>query len=403
MIAIDDWIVGTATVDHVWFVKRLSGNDTHANGAHQAGPYIPKQLLFELFPDLNISEVLNPKVHFNLYIDSHTLRREVVATWYNNTYHGGTRNETRITNLGGKSSALLDPESTGSLTIFAFEANSGDCTCHVWVCRNAAEEDQFDDLIGPIEPGSGKVLRPSGDLMGERFQSLVSQQTRDCTIADEILPEWLVEFPSGREIVRKTVELRPLRGCNADERLLRRRDCEFELFQSLEGIIELPVIQLGFSSIHDFVRRALTVLQRRKARSGRSLELHFREILLEEGFLENADFSYQPTTEHSSVPDFIFPSSTQYHNTGFPQNRLRMLATKTTCKDRWRQILTEANRIPTKHLLTLQEGVSERQFEEMQREHVVLVVPAGLHNKFKAEIRQHLLSIEQFLTVIRQK
>ncbi len=43
-----------------------------------------------------------------------------------------------------------------------------------------------------------------------------------------------------------------------------------------------------------------------------------------------------------------------------------MLAVKTTCKDRWRQILNEAQRIKPKHLLTLQEGVSHRQFDEMQ-------------------------------------
>jgi hypothetical protein len=43
-----------------------------------------------------------------------------------------------------------------------------------------------------------------------------------------------------------------------------------------------------------------------------------------------------------------------------------MLAAKTTVKDRWRQVLNEANRIETKHLLTLQEGVPEGQFTEMQ-------------------------------------
>jgi hypothetical protein len=39
----------------------------------------------------------------------------------------------------------------------------------------------------------------------------------------------------------------------------------------------------------------------------------------------------------------------------FPEN-LRMLAVKTTCKDRWRQILNEADKIHQVHLFTLQEG-----------------------------------------------
>ncbi len=39
-----------------------------------------------------------------------------------------------------------------------------------------------------------------------------------------------------------------------------------------------------------------------------------------------------------------------------------MLATKARCKDRWCQILNEADRIERKHLLTLRQGVSESQF-----------------------------------------
>ena len=61
----------------------------------------------------------------------------------------------------------------------------------------------------------------------------------------------------------------------------------------------------------------------------------------------------------------LFPSAEAYHDSTFPSERLKMLAVKTTCRDRWRQILNEADRIPAKHLLTLQEGVSESQFREV--------------------------------------
>jgi EcoRII C terminal len=46
----------------------------------------------------------------------------------------------------------------------------------------------------------------------------------------------------------------------------------------------------------------------------------------------------------------------------------RMLAAKTTCKDRWGQVINEAHQIKEKHLLTLQEGISENQFAEMREE-----------------------------------
>ncbi len=78
-----------------------------------------------------------------------------------------------------------------------------------------------------------------------------------------------------------------------------------------------------------------------------------------------------------------------------------MLAVKTTARDRWRQILTEANRIGTKHLLTLQEGVSVNQFNEMQSENVQLVVPASLHQKYPPTVRSSLQTLESFLGDIR--
>ena len=34
---------------------------------------------------------------------------------------------------------------------------------------------------------------------------------------------------------------------------------------------------------------------------------------------------------------------------------------KSTCKDRWRQVLSEADRIPNKHLFTLEAAISENQ------------------------------------------
>ncbi len=78
-----------------------------------------------------------------------------------------------------------------------------------------------------------------------------------------------------------------------------------------------------------------------------------------------------------------------------------MLAVKTTCKDRWRQILNEAERIPVKHLFTLQEGVSENQFIEMTEAGVRLVVPKALHKSYADPIRPHLQEFESFLGDVR--
>lgn len=403
IVDFSDWMTDFTRPDVVWYVKRLAANDTLATNAHQAGPYVPREFLFALFPALNRPDAENPDVRFDLYIDSHADYRQVRAVWYNNRLRGRTRNEARLTGFGGRSSALLDPDSTGALTVFAFvqDGTGAGQECHVWVCRTEAEEELVEDRIGPVEPGRWLVWSPVHDLPPSLFARRPDMRTSCRLAADEIPSAWLMAFPSGAEIIRKAVEMRPDTALDPDERLLRRRDCEFEIFLSVEEAVELPVITAGFTNIDEFIARAQSILQRRKARSGRSLELHAREIFIEEGLRENEEFAHGAEAEPGRRPDFLFPSQLLYRDPAFPDSRLRMLAVKTTCRDRWRQILNEAERIPTKHLLTLQEGVSVGQFQEMKDSGVRLVVPAGLKCSYPEEIRPELITLESFIGDIR--
>ncbi len=401
-----EWMEDYGAPAYTWYVKRLSGNDTLATGSHQAGPYIPRDFLFRIFPALNRREVKNPDVRFDLYVDSHADAREVRAIWYNNRFHdtgaARGRDETRVTGFGGGSSALLDPESTGALTVFAFRnaAEPEIADCHVWVCRHETEEDLVEERIGPVEPGKYLIWPPAQEGLFTRLERPPVRTS--CWLAeDEIPAEWLTRFPSGAEIIRRAVALRPDTGLDPDRRLLRRRECEFEIFRSVEQAVEMPHIAAGFPTIDAFIGRAQTILQRRKARSGHSLELHAKAIFAEERLVEGTHFSHQPESEPGKRPDFLFPSAAAYHDHSFPRERLRMLAVKTTCRDRWRQILNEADHVPAKHLLTLQEGVSETQFREMTQASVQLVVPAGLFEKYPKAVQPHLQTLESFIGDIR--
>ncbi|MCU1328549.1 MAG: hypothetical protein JWN34_3919 [Bryobacterales bacterium] len=395
-----DWFDDFDRPGFVWYIKRLSANDTLANNTHQAGPYIPKTFLFEVLPSLDSADIKNPDVWFDLYLDSHSDHKRVRAVYYNTRRRGeGTRDEARITNFGGRQSALLDPDSTGALTIFAFEVNGTETpSCHVWVCEHATEEDLIEERIGPVEPGQDMVWTPTVGRVGQGN----STTRTSCSLRDEeIPPAWLVRFPSGEEIIRMAVSLRSAAGLNPDARLVRRRSCEYELFQSVERAVYLPRIQAGFSSVEGFVGLAQSILQSRKSRSGNSLELHTRELFVEEGLRSMHEFQHKPIVENGKRPDFIFPSQAAYEDPAFPAAHLRMLAAKTTCKDRWRQVINEADRIQTKHLLTLQEGVSEGQFREMCEAGVQLVVPTGLHPSFPDAVRPHLMSLESFIADVR--
>lgn len=404
LVDVTDWMGEVERSEAIWYVKRLSGNDTLANGTHQAGPYIPKEFLFGIFPKLNQPGKLNPDAWFEMCIDSHADCRKVRAIWYNNKLHGGTRNEARITQLGGGTSALLDPESTGALVVFAFlTKDSGEAeSCHIWVCHDQTEEDLIEDKVGPVEPGRWTIWRSKegGQIIPE-VRGGGSSRSSCWLCADEIPQAWIQKFPTGGEIIEKTVSLRPEPEINVDKRILRRRECEYEIFRSVEEAVELPHVKDGFSSIDDFITRAQTILQRRRVRAGLSLELHTRAIFIEEGLKENKDFSYDCESEHGKRPDFLFPSEVAYKDMDYSTDKLRMLAVKTTCRDRWRQILNEADRIGTKHLLTLQEGVSENQYREMAQASVKLVVPEPLIVRYPKKVQPELQTLESFLADVR--
>jgi len=400
VISLPDWISEFSKPDNIWYLKRLSANDTLANGTHQAGPYIPKELLFRILPSLSNREVENPRVQIDAFVDSGTEVRSVTAIWYNNRYRGGTRDETRVTGWGGGASALLDPDSTGALAVFVFENGalaSGATAIHVWVC-GGYEGEVIEDLVGPVDPGKAIIWQP-----GQPISLFASGIVRtSCSLsASEMPPHWLERFPSAAEIVKRSVEMQVLQSQTPDDRLIRRRKCEFEIFKSVEEAIEGPKVSNGFGSLDEFLTLAQTILQRRKSRSGRSLELHAREIFLEEGLIENQQFSHGAMSEGDKKPDFLFPSAQAYADQAFPTDRLRMLAAKTTARDRWRQVLNEADRVPTKHLLTLQEGVSENQFAEMQAANLQLVIPSSLIGAFPESIRPKLITLDQFIYEVR--
>ena len=403
LIDLEQWLETHSSQGTHWYLKRLSGNDTLANGTHQAGPYLPKQLLFALFPILNRPNVLNPDTWFYLSIDSHDDLRRVRAVWYNNKFHSGTRNETRITGLGGHASALLDPESTGAVVVFAFTAATPDneVKCNVWVCRSESDEELIEGRIGPIEPGTSTLLIPHPDTVSDFASKPIR---RDCWLEPSEIPsQWIEEYPSGVELARKSLDLKMYGSLPPDGRLIKRRECEYELYRSVEEAVELPKIRQGFENMEAFLNLAQSILQRRKARSGRSLEIHARAIFKEEGLLENQHFAYQITTHRGRRPDFVFPSEAAYLDPTFPESQLRMLAVKTTCRDRWRQVLNEADRqLPWTHLLTVQEGVSETQYREMAESGVKLVVPAPLKSRFPVSVRSEIQTLGEFIDEIRQ-
>lgn len=101
-------------------------------------------------------------------------------------------------------------------------------------------------------------------------------------------------------------------------------------------------------------------------------------------------------------PDVIIPSKAAYDNPQYPPHKLLMIGVKATCKDRWRQVTKEAPRIPVKHILTLQEGISRRQLDEMSEAKVTLIVPQPLHKKYPDRGQATILNLNSFITSVKR-
>ena len=389
MSGFQGWLLDKANENYFIFIKRLSANDTGATGGHQVGLYIPSEIVEELFPSINHRTERNPSALIQASYSSHACAdTEARAIYYNNKFFGGTRNEKRITRWG-PGSPLQNPENTGALTILVFE-HEPKCDSKgvdIWVCNGPEEEDIVESALGEIIPGTW-LFGPAYEILGG-----LAPQPRAKQKEYTIPKQWEQDFPSGNEIIKYSAIYYTAESKCPDEQLIKRRQIEYDIFLMVEEIHVLDIIRKGFGSVNDFIAMANSVSNRRKSRAGKSLELHLEQLFLEHGLKH---FTTQSVTEGNKKPDFIFPSSEAYHNELFPNEKLRMLAVKTTCKDRWRQVLNEADKINKIHLFTLQEGVSLTQFREMQSAGVKLVVPLPLHKKYQENIRKELISLRSF-------
>ena len=384
---LDRWLDRVRSRGHPWFAKRLSANDTTATGGHQFGFHLPNALAFRLFPELR--EGVNPRVSLRLSIASHGhIAPDARLTYYNQL----TRNECRITRLGGRKSQILDPDNTGALVIVAFDP--GACEAEAWVTRSVREEEGIEAEIGEVEPGLARWAIPDAAGLLRLFED---QPVGRCAGGPGSLPPaWMDRFPAPRQLAEEAIRRIPARSGDLDALLISRHRCEYSLFRATEAVHAGSGVQQGFESVAAFLSTAQSVLQRRKSRAGTSLELQVAALL------SSAHVTYERgvVIEGSHRPDFLFPSASRYADAPPASRDLHILAVKSTLRDRWRQVLHEADKVPVKHLLTLDEGVSAAHIREMTDQGIRLVIPRPLMRSYPKTTRSALMTFGTFVDLV---
>lgn len=237
----------------------------------------------------------------------------------------------------------------------------------------------------------------------------IAVETSEESFLDAMLARFAGRFPTTREFsayARST-----LKDLSSKEQpdlvLMTWMEREEILFRTLERYLIADRLSQGFTVENDagivdvegFLSFSLSVQNRRKSRVGLALENHL-ELLFSENGLR---YTRTAVTENKAKPDFLFPGVDEYHNPAFDSLKLTMLGVKSTCKDRWRQVLAEADRIDDKHLLTLETAISTYQTDEMAAKRLQLILPRSLHKTYTQSQQAWLMDVEAFIGLARQR
>ncbi|MER9216172.1 type II restriction endonuclease [Mesorhizobium sp. M0663] len=223
---------------------------------------------------------------------------------------------------------------------------------------------------------------------------------------DTLIERFRLKFPTTRvfsELARSSLPDVSARD-SPDDALVLWMEREEQLFRRLERHIVAERINTGFASddgadVDGFLGFSLSVQNRRKSRAGSALENHLEAVFN----AHNIRYARGVETENRNKPDFLFPGQVEYRDADFPAARLTMLGSKSTLKDRWRQVLSEAVRIDQKHLLTMEPGISENQTNEMRAKQLQLVLPRKLHETFKVSQQAWLMDVAGFLALVAMR
>ena len=365
----------------------ITGNDTGKTGSHQAGFYIPKCASTLLFDEPGRKGEFKEKTVKVKWQDDFTT--ESCMKYYGQK----TRNEYRITRFGHGFPFLQD-ENVGDLLILAkfteedyagYVLSSDEDIEEFFAAFNLAPDmtNQLIDVAGSVKPSQKitQLLKEFADRFIDFPETrIMANGAQEC-------------YNKAHRITDSLVQKHP------DKILSDWIDTETALFKCLEEKVYADMLSQRFESVEAFTEKANQVLNRRKSRAGKSLEHHLSAIFTRNELV----FEEQAVTEDNKKPDFLFPNAECYHNFQFPAEELTMLGAKTTCKDRWRQVINEADRIWPKHLFTLQPGISKNQLKEMADNQVKLVVPQKNITTYPIEYQSSLSDLSSFIAIIKKK
>lgn len=371
-------------------LKFISANDCGLTGSHQAGFYLPKGA-WRLYAPFGPVQGRNDKSKVHIIWQGGLLETNSVVTWYGQGKPDKQRSEYRLTSFG-RGFPFLNEDTVGDMLVLIPKEMH---KFLAYVIDLPEDIEEIQAALGVEAIGTWAVYDAEKEPAPLSEDDCIDQQFRE-------FAEGVEKFPDGAAFSTKACEAMVACVNNfgkkaSDDKLMYLMQGEYRLFKLVERQICLPEVRRLFKDIDDFLKTAATLMNRRKSRAGRSMENHVEYLLRE----AKIPFDVRPAID--GEPDIIIPSKQAYDDPTFPTKKLFMVGVKTTCKDRWRQVIQEAPRVEWKHLMTIQEGVSAKQLQQMYQHKVSLVVPQKLHSRYPEVKGVHLLDMEGFLKTVRKR
>jgi len=337
------------------------------------------------------------------------IEQEGFLTWYDARKDHPTRSSEY--RLYYSTNEVIDKSSVGDLAVIAMTGK--DSVVVIVAPYNSTSEKQLMwlfDLQEVEQKFIVKDLTEKKNDLGFAGKYIISSlgfeiEEEEKNYLDLILKTFGDKFPSTIEFsrfARSTMdEFSPDK--DPDEALLAYLEREEILFRTLERYIVETKLKEGFGKngidVDEFIQFSLSVQNRRKSRAGLGFENQLAYIFK----VLKIQFTKKGKTENNYEPDFLFPGIESYNNPNFNSLYLTMLGLKTTAKERWRQILPEANRIWPKHLITLEPAISKNQTDQMKTEKLQLVIPKGIMPTYTEEQQKELINLSDFISIVLKK
>ncbi|WP_158221250.1 type II restriction endonuclease [Salimicrobium humidisoli] len=358
-----------------FFCKFLSANDVGANGSHQSGIYLNIHS-WGMFFDAEIPATGKAEREVKIHMENH-------YSFVSRVVYYTSKKEFRITRFWSNTD-IEEQELVGALIVFIPE---GEGEYRTYIFNTEEEIEDFRNTFS-ISLLHNSVYYKSENIGGGplSFEEIIHEKISDY----EAFPETSVLAELSRNTWFDYYEPGKI---NPDQNIINWIDTEYKVFREIEKKVYREKLTKPFEDMQPLIDFANSALNRRKSRAGRSFEHHVNYIFNR----FNLPFDNPGITEGNKKPDFLFPSSKAYKDPMYEDEKLIILGAKTTCKDRWRQVLSEGDRVKGKHLITLQQGISKNQLDEMNRANLELVVPKPYHKRYPREYQSQLWSLDQFI------